>query len=107
MPKPPRVVIPGLPHHLTHRGNRRADIFNESEDFEIYLRLLQKHSNRNAVTLDGYSLMPNHVHLIAIPKYEQSLSDMIQETHGSYGTIFNGKYGLTGHTWEGRFFSCV
>jgi len=35
------------------------------------------------------------------------LSDFVQEAHGTYATIFNAKYGLTGHTWEGRFFSCV
>jgi len=107
MPKPARVVIPGLPHHITHRGNRRFEIFKQSADCEMYLRLLRKHSERNGVTFEGYSLMPNHVHLVAIPEREDSLSDMIQEAHGTYASLFNAKYSLTGHTWEGRFFSCA
>jgi REP-associated tyrosine transposase len=37
MPKPERVVVAGLPHHLTHRGNRREEIFRETEDFKTYL----------------------------------------------------------------------
>jgi hypothetical protein len=37
--------------------------------------------------------MLNHVHLIAIPDGAESLSDMIQEVHGTYGTIFNAKHG--------------
>src|SRR5262245_21739334 len=83
MPRPARVVIPGLPHHLTHRGNRRVDISRQTEDFEIYLRLLRKHSHRNGVSVEAYSLMPNHVHLVAIPEREESLSDMVQEVDGT------------------------
>jgi putative transposase len=101
------VVIPGLPHHVTHRGNRRLDIFRQPEDCEIYLRLLRKHADQNGVEIEGYSLMPNHVHLVAIPRHEESLSNMVQEADGTYATIFNAKYDLTGHSWEGRFFSCV
>src|SRR2546426_7177457 len=103
MPRPARVVIPGLPHHLTHRGNRRADIFKECEDREIYLRLLRKYAVNNGVLVDAYSLMPNHVHLIVIPEREESLSNMVQEAHGTYATLFNARYEKTGHMWEGRF----
>ena len=107
MPRPDRVVIPGLPHHLNHRGNRCQDIFRESEDREIYQRLLRKHAKENGVQINSYTLMSNHVHLVVVPEHEESLSAMIQEAHGPYATIFNGRYGLTGHLWEGRFFSCV
>ena len=84
MPRPTRVVIPGLPHHVTHRGNRCSDIFRETEDREIYLRLLQKHANQDGVSVCAYTLMTNHVHLIVIPERDESLSDMIQNVHGAY-----------------------
>jgi putative transposase len=96
-----------LPHHVTHRGNRCSDIFRETEDREIYLWLLQKHANQDGVSVCAYALMTNHVHLIVIPERDESLSDMIQNVHGAYATIFNGQYGLAGHLWQGRFFSCV
>src|SRR5438046_138071 len=107
MPRPDRVVIPGLPHYLTHRGNRSACIFRDSEDCEIYLRLLRKHAKRNGVVIHSYTLMPNHIHLIAVPEREESFSRMVQEAHGTYASLFNTRYGLAGHLWEGRFFSCV
>ena len=107
MPKPPRVVIPTLPHHITHRGNRRSDILTVAEDCRIYLRLLKKHAVQNGVHINAYTLMPNHIHLIAVPDEAESLSSMIQEAHGTFAQLFNAKYGWTGHTWEGRFFSCV
>jgi hypothetical protein len=31
-----RVVAPGLPHHVTQRGNRGERIFFEAEDFRLY-----------------------------------------------------------------------
>ena len=27
-----RVVAPGVPHHITQRGNRRGDVFFDDED---------------------------------------------------------------------------
>jgi REP element-mobilizing transposase RayT len=40
MARLPRIVIPGLPHHVTQRGNRREAIFFEDGDQEIYLLLV-------------------------------------------------------------------
>ncbi len=102
-----RVVVPGLPHHVTHRGNRRNETFRETDDYEIYLRLLRKYTERYKVRVWDYSLMPNHVHLILVPDDEDSLSETIQCVDGTYAMLFNALYGTTGHLWEGRFFSCV
>jgi putative transposase len=35
-----RGVIPGVPHHVTQRGNRRARTFFEDGDYQLYLDLL-------------------------------------------------------------------
>ena len=35
-----RVVLPGYPHHITQRGNRRKDVFFEESDYQYYLELL-------------------------------------------------------------------
>lgn len=31
-----RVVVPGRPHHVTQRGNRREPIFFENGDHDVY-----------------------------------------------------------------------
>ena len=31
-----RVVVPGLPHHVTQRGNRRECVFFEDGDYALY-----------------------------------------------------------------------
>ncbi len=32
-----RVVLPGYPHHITQRGNRRQDVFFQDEDYLSFL----------------------------------------------------------------------
>jgi len=51
--------------------------------------------------------MTNHVHLIAIPQYENSLALVLRDTNGLYALYFNRKYGFSGHLWQARFYSCV
>jgi putative transposase len=102
-----RLVVPGLPHHITHRGNRRDAIFLGIEDRKAYLRILRKFSGTASVQINSYVLMPNHVHIIAIPEYKDSLAEMIGSAHGTYAEMFNAVHGTVGHLWEGRFASFV
>lgn len=34
-----RIVLPGVPHHVTQRGNRREHVFFEDGDYALYLDL--------------------------------------------------------------------
>lgn len=36
-----RIVIPGIAHHITQRGNRRERLFFEDDDFALYLAMLR------------------------------------------------------------------
>jgi hypothetical protein len=60
-------VAPGLPHHVTQRGNRRQRTFFTDEDYAEYRRLLDDACHRCGTEVLAYSLMPNHVHLILVP----------------------------------------
>ena len=35
-----RVVVPGVPHHVTQRGNRRLETFFNDGDYRAYIDLL-------------------------------------------------------------------
>jgi putative transposase len=98
-----RVAIPGCAHHVTHRGNRKAVIFKDDSDRLVYLRLMRDACVAYYVWVWAYSLMDNHVHLILVPEFEDSLSRVIHDAHGEYTRYFNAKYQLVGHTWHGRF----
>lgn len=49
-----RVVIPGVPHHVTQRGNGRQRTFFEEGDYALYLDLLAAASERARVEVWAY-----------------------------------------------------
>ena len=60
-----RSVIPGVPHHITQRGNRREDVFFTDNDRRRYLELLKEYPDKHGLEIQAYCLMRNHLHLVA------------------------------------------
>jgi len=100
-----RVVVPGVPHHVTQRGNRRQETFFNEEDYAAYLTLLGEWCGRCGVEVWAYCLMPNHVHLIVVPDSEDGLRRGLGEAHRRYTRRINFREGWRGHLWQGRFAS--
>lgn len=98
-------MVPGLPHHVTQRGNYRQTTFFEDLDYLYYLRLLREHSHRLDVSIQAYCLMPNHVHLILTPSDENALSAMLQRLHSDYARWLHAHRERVGHLWQGRYYS--
>ena len=84
MARLPRLVIPGIPYHVTQRGNRRERTFFEEADYALYLDLLAEASARAGVEIWSYCLMPNHVHIVAVPSDEDSLRRTFRHVHRHY-----------------------
>ena len=103
MPRQARVVVPGLPHHVTQRGNRRQPTFFCNGDYRVYLDIAAEVFGPLGVEVWAYCLMPNHVHLIAVPGDETSLAKAMGETHARYTRFINRRENWTGHLWQGRF----
>ena len=72
-----RVVVPGLPHHVTQRGNRRQTTFFEAADYQLYLAIAAETFAAAGVEIWAYCLMPNHVHLIAAPARAEALAEAV------------------------------
>jgi putative transposase len=102
-----RTVVPSLPHHITQRGNRRQRTFFCPDDYLLYMALLAEWSDRCGVEVWAYCLMPNHVHLIAVPGSPDGLRRAIGEAHRRYTAEINRREGWRGHLWQGRFASYV
>ena len=102
-----RIVVPGLPHHVTQRGNRREAIFFEDGDHEIYLDLLAEQTLKADVQVWAYCLMPNHVHLILKPTRADDLGRAVGEAHRRYTNFINARGRWTGHLFQSRFASVV
>jgi putative transposase len=100
-----RLVIPGLPHHVTQRGNRRQPIFFADADHEAYRDLVAAACAERGVGCLAWCLMPNHLHLILTPPDEDGLRGALAEAHRRYTRRVNLAQGWTGYLFQGRFAS--
>ena len=100
-----RVVVPGVPHHVTQRGNRQLETFFEETDYRAYIDLLAEYCRAAGVAVWAYCLMPNHVHLILVPCDEDGLRRALGEAHRRYTRRVNLREGWRGHLWQERFHS--
>lgn len=101
-----RAVFPGLPHHVTQRGNGRARTFFCDDDYRLYRDLLATHAAAAEVEVWAWVLMPNHVHLILVPHDADALRRALAPVHRTYAGHIHLRQKKSGHFWQGRF-GCV
>ncbi len=107
MPRPRRLNLPGIPQHITQRGNNRQSCFFDDEDRLVYLDLLGKAAARRCCDVHAYALMTNHVHILATPLEADGVSRLIQDVGREYVLHINRTYRRSGTLWEGRFRSSL
>jgi putative transposase len=105
MPRAARIVVPGIPHHVTQRGNRRQDIFLQPDDWFAYKNIMAKACARLEVDCLAWCLMPNHVHLVLVPQSADGLRAVMSSVHTAYSQRINLREGQVGHLFQGRFAS--
>lgn len=103
MPRQRRSVIPGLAHHVTQRGNRREPVFFEEGDHGRYLGMVAEAARACGTAIWAYCLMPNHVHMVVVPRDGDGLRALFADAHRRYTRFINWRHGWTGHLWQGRF----
>jgi putative transposase len=107
MPTAPRVVLPGVPLHITQRGVDRGPTFLAPEDHAYYRWLLRESAARADCLVHAYVLMDNHTHLLVTPAVGGGPARMMRSLGRRYVRYFNDRYRRTGTLWEGRFRSAV
>ena len=107
MPRRARFCPGGYPVHLIQRGNNRQAIFTCDADLAAYANWLAEGSRRFGVSIHGWVFMTNHVHLLATPTTDRSLSQLMQYLGRLYVRRFNYYYSRSGTLFEGRFRTCV
>lgn len=105
MPRLARTVFANVPHHITQRGNRREDVFFVDDDYQTYLEWLQHYSQKHQLDILAYCLMTNHIHLVVVPRNENSLQQVLKPVHMRYAQRINRQNNWKGHLWQGRYFS--
>ena len=91
------MVVRGMPHHVTQRGNRRQQTFFNDGDYAAYLDLMAQGYSQRGVEIWSYCLMPNH--LIAVPSSEEGLRWAIGSAHKRYTRRINFRRKWRGYLW--------
>ena len=103
MPRQRRLLFPGYPLHIVHRGVNRGACFRDDSDREFYLGLLQEHLPDSGGELHAYVLMTNHVHLLFTPNDDQAAARLMKAVAQRYSQRCNRRWPRSGPLWEGRF----
>jgi putative transposase len=89
MARLPRYVIPGQPQHIIQRGNNRQAIFAAEADYQFFRdAALVEASLKHGLTIHAYVWMTNHIHLLATPEFDDSISKVFQSLGRKYVQYF-------------------
>lgn len=103
MPRTARAIEADMAYHVINRGNAKATVFHDDEDFDTFVHLLGEASDRVAMRIAAWCLMPNHFHLVLWPPSEKGLSRWMQWLMTSHVRRHHRRYKTSGHVWQGRF----
>jgi len=102
MARPLRLELAGGLYHVTSRGDRREDIYNNDGDREKWLEILGNTCQRFNWRCHAYCLMDNHYHIV-IETADANLSKGMRQLNGVYTQYFNRQHGRVGHVFQGRY----
>ena len=105
MPRAARIIIPGVAHHVTQRGNRQQKIFFNDDDRRAYIQILAAALKRSETRCLAGCLMDNHIHLMLVPENADGLRACMSSTHTTYAQRINRREQMTGHLFQGRYAS--
>lgn len=102
MSRPIRIEFPDALYHVTSRGDRREDIFEDDEDRRAFLQTLAQVVNQFNWLCFAWCLMDNHYHLL-IQTPDGNLSKGMRQLNGVYTQLNNRRHHRVGHLFQGRF----
>jgi putative transposase len=100
MPRNPRIVLPGVPHHAWTRGNNRRRLFSFTPDYECFLWLMSTGLDRFPCHLHAFALMANHVHMLVTPDDPDALSGFFKYVCQRYAQLRNARRDGSGKLFE-------
>lgn len=103
MPRTARASVGGLAYHVINRGNGQSTVFHKDADYQAFETLIGLACERLPMRVPGYCLMPNHFHLIVMPRHDGDLSRWMQWLMTSHVRRYHRHHGTSGHVWQGRF----
>jgi REP element-mobilizing transposase RayT len=102
MSRPIRIEFPNALYHVTARGDRREDIFEDDEDRLAFLKMLEQVTAQFNWLCYAWCLMDNHYHLL-VQTPDANLSKGMRQLNGVFTQMSNRRHKRVGHLFQGRF----
>ena len=103
----PRYLKKGAEYHVCARANRGEMIFNPEWAKILFMIVLELAKQKYNFQLREFCIMNNHIHFIIKPLEDVCLSRVMQWILSVFAMRWNKRMGLSGHVWQGRFYSRV
>jgi putative transposase len=107
MARLPRLALAGHAHLVALYGHSGQAVFIDDEDRRQFLAALRESALQQRVSVHGYALLDDHVHLLLSPTTGDGLGRLMQGLGRRYGAGFNRRHGRRGTLWAGRFRATV
>ena len=107
MPRRPRAFLQGNIFHVVNRGAKKQRLFDSSDDYDGFLRVLSGSLSRGGVELFAYCVMPNHWHLVTAAPNPSSLSAFMHHMTTTHSRRWCVSHGVEseGAVYQGRFYA--
>ena len=103
MPRTARASVGGICYHVINRGNARQEVFLKKGDYQAFIELIGRASERVRMRVLAYCVMPNHFHLALWPHSDSDLGRWMQWLLTAHVRRYHQHYKTSGHIWQGRF----
>ena len=127
-----RYIVVMEIYHVLNRGVEKRQIFMDKQDYLRFIhdlyelnnqdrvettylnfrdygdsgkvaKVINKKPRKPLVDLMAFCLMPNHYHILLIPRVENGVPRFMQKVNMGYSKYFNQKYERTGTLFQGRY----
>ena len=102
MSRPLRIEYPDAWYHVMNRGRRGENVFADSNDYLIFIALLQETSEMFGFRVSAFCLMSNHYHIL-VQTPRANLSRAMRHINGVYTQRYNRKRNTDGQLFRGRY----
>jgi len=106
MSRPLRIEYPDAWYHVMNRGRRGENIFADSDDYKVFIALLQETSEMFNFQVAAFCLMSNHYHIL-VQTPAGNLSRAMRHINGVYTQRYNRAKNTDGQLFRGRYKSVL